>query len=166
MKPLNPALFLLSFSFCSLVNGTFSLKILSAHSHRQSTRLRSALVMRCLWIHGFVFCKYTTCISLACFFKRWETMLLPQHLMQEWRETGCNIIFMNRHTLSVPNREIYCSSVARCRGYLVSYWSPCIRGLAVARAKASRKNCVLLGYIWCASAMIRDTSVRFWNRTM
>jgi hypothetical protein len=28
------------------------------------------------------------------------------------------------------------------------------------------KNCVLLGYIWCASAMICDTSVRFLNRTM
>jgi hypothetical protein len=30
MNPLKPALFLLSFSFCSLVNGTLSLKILSA----------------------------------------------------------------------------------------------------------------------------------------
>jgi hypothetical protein len=36
----------------------------------------------------------------------------------------------------------------------------------VARAKASRKNGVLLGYIWCASAMICDTFVRFWNRPM
>jgi hypothetical protein len=58
ISALNPALFLLSFSFCSLVNGTLPLKILSAHSHRQSTRLRSALVMRCLRIHGFVFCKF------------------------------------------------------------------------------------------------------------
>jgi hypothetical protein len=29
----------------------------------------------------------------------------------------------------------------------------------VAREKASRKNCVLPGYIWCASAMICDTSL-------
>ena len=103
MKSLNPTLFLLSFSFCSLVNGTLPHKILLAHSHRQSTRLRSALVMRCLRIHGFVFCKYT--ISLPCFFKRWETMIFPQRLMQEWQETGCNILFMTRHTLSVPHRE-------------------------------------------------------------
>jgi hypothetical protein len=34
----------------------------------------------------------------------------------------------------------------------------------VARAKASRKNCVLLGYIWCASAMICDTSLGFLKR--
>jgi hypothetical protein len=74
VSALNPALFLLRFFFCSLVNGTLPLKILSAHSHRQSTRLRSALVMRCLRIHGFVFCKYT--ISLPCFCKLWETMLM------------------------------------------------------------------------------------------
>jgi hypothetical protein len=30
-----------------------------AHSHRQSTRLRSALVMKWLRIHGLAFCKYT-----------------------------------------------------------------------------------------------------------
>jgi hypothetical protein len=53
---LNPALFLSSVSFCSLVNGTFPLKMLSAHSHRESTRLRTALVMRCLRIHGLAFC--------------------------------------------------------------------------------------------------------------
>jgi hypothetical protein len=40
--------------------------------------------MRCLRIHGFVFCKYT--ISLPCLFKRWETMLFPQRLMQEWHQ--------------------------------------------------------------------------------
>jgi hypothetical protein len=54
------------------------LKILSAHIHRQSTRLRSALVMRWLRIHGPAFCKYTN--SLACFFKRWENMLLLLYL--------------------------------------------------------------------------------------
>jgi hypothetical protein len=48
------------------------------YSHRQSTRLWSALVMRWLRIHGLAFCKYTN--SLACFFKRWETMLLLLHL--------------------------------------------------------------------------------------
>ena len=32
VRALNPALFLLSFSFCSLANGTFPLKMLSAHS--------------------------------------------------------------------------------------------------------------------------------------
>jgi hypothetical protein len=58
----------ISQTFCSLVNGTLPLKILLAHSHRQSTRLPSAFVMRCLRIHGFVFCKYN--ISLPCIFKR------------------------------------------------------------------------------------------------
>jgi hypothetical protein len=56
-----------------------------------------------MWIHGFVFCKYN--ISLPCIFKRWETMLFPQSLMQEWQETGGNILFMTRHTLSVLHRE-------------------------------------------------------------
>jgi hypothetical protein len=44
-------------------------------------------------------------ISLPCIFKRWETMLFPQSLMQEWQETGCNVLFMTRHTLSVHHRE-------------------------------------------------------------
>jgi hypothetical protein len=78
VSALNLALFLLSFSFWSLVNGTLPLKILSAHSHRQSTRLRSALVMRWLRIHGLAFCKDTK--SLTCFFNRGETMLLLLHL--------------------------------------------------------------------------------------
>ena len=104
------ALFLLSVSFCSIVNGTFPLKMLSAHSHKLSTRLRSSLVMRCLRIHGFVFCKCT--IWPACFFKRWETMLLPQHLMQEWKETGCNILLMTWLMLSVPHRERWRLSIS------------------------------------------------------
>ena len=115
----------LEFSFCYLVNGTLPLKMLSAHSHRQSTILRSALVIRCLRIHGFVFCKYT--ISLACPFKRWETMLLPQHLMQEWQETGCNILFMTRHMLSVSHRERWRLSISSYPACFVLYRSPCSR---------------------------------------
>ena len=125
MNHLNPALFLLSFSFCSLVNGTLPLKLLSVHSHRQSTRLRSAFVMRCLRIHGFVFCKYA--ISLPCFCKLWETMLFPQCLMQEWQETGCKILFMTRHTFSVPHRERWRFLIPGYPACFVSYRSPCSR---------------------------------------
>jgi hypothetical protein len=42
VSALNLALFLLNFSFCSLANGTLPLKMLSAYSYRQSTRVRSA----------------------------------------------------------------------------------------------------------------------------
>ena len=165
MKSLNPTLFLLSFSFCSLVNGTLPHKILLAHSHRQSTRLRSALVMRCLRIHGFVFCKYT--ISLPCFFKRWETMLFPQRLMQEWQETGCNILYMTRHTLSVLHRERWRFLISGYPACFVSYRSPCSHEVWLYLGqKLPGNKSVLLGYIWCASAMICDTSVRFWYRTM
>ena len=87
--------------------------------------LRSALAIRCLRIHGFVFCKYT--ISLPCFFKRWETMIFPQRLMQEWQETGCNILFMTRHTLSVPHREKWRFLISGYPAYFVSYRSPCSR---------------------------------------
>jgi hypothetical protein len=59
----------------------------------------------CLRIHGFVFCKYN--ISLPCIFKRWETMLFPQSLMQEWQETGCIILFMTWHTLSVRTYRLW-----------------------------------------------------------
>ena len=123
VSALNPALFLLSFSFWSLVNGMLPLKLLSAHSHRQSTRLRSALVMRCLRIHSFVFCKYI--IPLPCLFKPWETMLFPQRLMEEWQETGCNILLMTRHTLSVLHRERWRFLISGYPSCFVSYQSPC-----------------------------------------
>jgi hypothetical protein len=32
--------------------------------------------------------------------------------MQEWQETGCNILFMTRHTLSVPHRERWRFSIS------------------------------------------------------
>jgi hypothetical protein len=35
----------------------------------------------------------------------WETMLFNQSLMQERQETGCNILYLTRHTLSVLHRE-------------------------------------------------------------
>ena len=71
----------------------------------------------------FRLCKYT--ISLACPFKRWETMLLPQHLMQEWQETGCNILFMTRHMLSVSHRERWRLSISSYPACFVLYRSPC-----------------------------------------
>jgi hypothetical protein len=68
------------------------LKILSAPSHRQSTRLWSALVMRCLRIHGFVFCKYT--ISLP--YLRLRTFIFPGEEQKAYVESknGCYIPFL------------------------------------------------------------------------
>jgi hypothetical protein len=165
VSALNPALFLLSFSFWSLVNGTLPLKILLAHSHRQSTRLRSVLVMRWLRIHGLAFCKYTN--SLVCLFKRWETMLFPQHLMQEWQETGCNILFMTRHTLSVPHRE-RCegSQFQDIRGVLFHIDHHVTVRYGRSSGKGFKAKLRSPGYIWCASSMIWDTSLGFLNRTM
>jgi hypothetical protein len=51
-RVLKPALFLLSLVFCAWVNCTFPLKMLSAHSRKHSTKLRSALEMICLLMHG------------------------------------------------------------------------------------------------------------------
>jgi hypothetical protein len=71
------------------------------HRDLENDRLRSALVMRCLRIHGFVFCKYTK--SLACFFKRWETMLLHEHLIVTTETsascTSFRICFIEENTI-------------------------------------------------------------------
>jgi hypothetical protein len=84
----------------------FPLKMLSAHSHRQSTRLRSALVMRCLRIHGLAFCKYTN--SLACFFKRWETMLRPHgYLVIDMKQETPDILRLRSHIFPGEEQKAY-----------------------------------------------------------
>jgi hypothetical protein len=64
-------------------------------------------------------------ISLPCFCKLWETMLFFQGLMQEWQETGCNILFMTRHTHSVLHRERWRFLISGYPACFVSYRSPC-----------------------------------------
>lgn len=96
------------------------------HIHTDSRRDYDRLWLWGVYgIHGFVFCKYT--ISLPCFFKRWDTMLFPLRLMQEWQGTGCNILFMTRHTLSVPHRERWRFIISGYPVCFVSYRSPCRR---------------------------------------
>ena len=99
--------------------------MLSVNSHRQSTRLRSALVMRCLRIHDLAF------VSILYHWRAFASAERPCYYFRircKSDEKRCvTSFFMNRHTLSVPHWEVYCSSVTRCRGYLVSYRSPCSR---------------------------------------
>ena len=115
VSALNPALFLLSFSFCSLVNGTFPLKMLSAHSHSRRDCDR-------IWWWGVY--EYTV-LLFVCILYHWRDFSSaegPCYCFRIWcksdEKRGVTSIFMNRHTLSVPHRERYCSSVARCRGIL------------------------------------------------
>ena len=77
-RVLKPAWYLLSLVFCACVNCTFPLKMLSAHSHKHSTKLRSALAKICLLMQGLAFCRYNK--SLACFLKHGDTMLPQRRL--------------------------------------------------------------------------------------